>query len=70
MKKISEDNSKHIAFIKYFMKNWYRVKLMSFENLSDEEIKFRTDNPVEILMLIKQNFLILLNILKNNLDLI
>ena len=52
------------------MKNWYRVKLMSFENLSDEEIKFKTDNSVEILMLIKQNFLILLNILKNNLDLI
>lgn len=40
-KKNIEDNSKHIAFIKYFIKNWYGVKLMSFENLYDEDIIIR-----------------------------
>jgi len=42
-----ENANKYYEFIKYFLKNWYGHKITSFETLSDENIKFRTDNPYE-----------------------
>ena len=47
MTKENENAIKYYEFIKYFLKNWYGQKITSFETLSDEYIKFRTDNPCE-----------------------
>ncbi len=38
---------KYYRFIKYFIKNWFGIKIMSYESLTDEDIRYRTDNIVE-----------------------
>ena len=45
-KKLGLCNKKY-RFIKYFIKNWLGIKIMSYESLTDEDIRFRTDNIVE-----------------------
>jgi hypothetical protein len=43
----NEYKIKYYKFIKYFIKNWFGIKIMSYESLTDEDIRFRTDNIVE-----------------------
>ena len=43
----NEQKILYYKFIKYFIKSWFGVSIMSFESLSDEDIRFRTDNIVE-----------------------
>lgn len=43
----NEYKIKYYRFIKYFIKNWLGIKIMSYESLTDEDIRFRTDNIVE-----------------------
>ena len=43
----NEQKINYYKFIKYFIKNWCGVRMMSFESLTDEDIRFRTDNIIE-----------------------
>ena len=43
----NEQKINYYKFIKYFIKNWCGVRIMSFESLTDEDIRFRIDNIIE-----------------------
>ena len=43
----NEYKIKYYRFIKYFIKNCIGIKIMSYESLTDEDIRFRKDNIVK-----------------------
>lgn len=42
----NEYKIKYYRFIKYFIKNCLGIKILSYESLTDEDIRFRKDNIV------------------------